>query len=218
MNILDSLQALSTDFAEHLEEIIDSAGTMAAGDRVEAAAAAADLSFEHAFALRTLFEAGAPNSAAAVLRLQYEALLRAAWLLYAATDVQVEKASATLVEESATAAKNLAGSAEMLKDLERLSQEQPEFRGLVAPLREIRDAAWTAMNSFVHGGLHPLARTSKGFPDVLAANLIKFSNGMLHMAARLLARLTGSMDVVKKVEQSHLKFANCLPIITKPAT
>lgn len=216
MNILESLQALSNDFAEYLEETINSAGTMAPGDRVEAAAAASDLGFEHAFALRTLFAAGAPNSASAVLRIQYEALLRSAWLLYAATDAQVGKANAPLDELSAAVAKNIAGPAVMLEDLERCAQEQHELRGLVVPLREIRDAAWAAMHSFVHGGLHPLARTAEGFPDSLAANLLKFSNGVLHMSARLSARLTGSPDVVKKIEQSRLKFANCLPVIKAP--
>lgn len=189
---------------------------MAAGDRVEATAAAADLSFDHAFAVRALFEAGAANSASAMLRLQYEALLRSAWLLYAATEAQLEKAGATLTEASAAAAKNIAGPAEMLNDLERCAQERPELRGLVVPLREIRETAWAAMNSFVHGGLHPLARTSEGFPDVLAANLLKFSNGMLHMTARISARLTGSDEALKKVEQSRLKFGNCLPLITQP--
>jgi hypothetical protein len=217
MNIFESIQSLSNDFAEYLEEAIDSAGTMAAGDRVEATAAAADLSFEHAFAVRALFEAGAPNSASAMLRLQYEALLRSAWLLYAATEADVSKAGAKLNAESAAAAKNIAGAVDMLKALERCLEAQPELRGLVVPLREIRDASWAALNGFVHGGLHPLARTRDGFPDVLAANLLKFSNGMLHMSGRILARLTGSTDVLQKVEQSRLKFANCLPVVTSTA-
>jgi hypothetical protein len=216
MNILESLLALSNDFSDYLEECIDSAETMVTGDRFEASAAAADLSFEHAFALRVAFDAGAPNSAAALLRMQYEALLRSAWLLYAATDAQLEKANATLTKESATSAKNIAGAEDMLKALERCLQEQPQLRGLIVPLRQIRDVSWAAMNGFVHGGLHPLARTREGFPEVLAASLVKMSNGMLHIAARILARLTGSAAVLKKVEQSHLKFANCLPIITPP--
>jgi hypothetical protein len=215
MNILESLQTLSNDFAEYLQDTIDSAGTMAAGDRVEAAAAAADLSFEHGFAVRTLFEAGAPNSASAMVRLQYEALLRAAWLLYAATDADVSKAGADLNIESASAAKNLAGAGDMLTALERCLETHPELRGLVVPLREIRDASWAALNGFVHGGLHPLARTRDGFPDALAGNLLKFSNGMLHMTARISARLTGSTEVLKKVEQSISKFSNALPVIVK---
>jgi hypothetical protein len=216
MNILDSLQKLSNEFADYLEETIDSAGTMAAGDRVEATAAAADLGFEHAFAVRTLFEAGAPNSASAILRLQYEALLRAAWLLYAATDAEVSKAGAELNLENVSAAKSIAGAGDMLKALERCLETQPELRGLVVPLREIRDASWSALNGFVHGGLHPLARTRDGFPDALAANLLKFSNGMLHLTARISARLTGSSEALKKIEQSISKFSNALPVIVKP--
>ncbi|MDO8767500.1 MAG: hypothetical protein Q7K57_02085 [Burkholderiaceae bacterium] len=44
------------------------------------------LSIEHAASVRILFSADAPHSASALLRLQYEALLRAAWVLYAASD------------------------------------------------------------------------------------------------------------------------------------
>ena len=46
-------------------------------DRSEAAAAAAELAFEQAHAVRVLFGAGPPSSSAEMLRLQYDALLRA---------------------------------------------------------------------------------------------------------------------------------------------
>lgn len=106
----------------------------------------------------------------------------------------------------------------MLKDLERCVQQQSKLRGLVVSLREIRNAARTAMNSFVHGGLHPFARSSSGFPDVLEANLLKVSHGMLNMSARLPARLTVSREVVKEVEDSHSKFADCHPVVTNPTS
>lgn len=49
------------------------------------------------------------NSAAAVLRLQYEAVLRAAWLLFAASPVQAEKLTRSLDVEAEQAAKNVPG-------------------------------------------------------------------------------------------------------------
>jgi hypothetical protein len=54
------------------------------------------LSLEHARSVRILFSADAPQSASALLRLQYEALLRAAWVLYAASDLQITKLDAPL--------------------------------------------------------------------------------------------------------------------------
>jgi hypothetical protein len=218
MNILEGIQSLSTDFAAYLEEVLDSAGTMAAGERVEAAAAAADLSAEHAFAVRALFEAGAPNSASALVHLQFDALLSSAWLLYAASDTEVSEAGAKLKLESATSAQRFSRTDYMQTALARSLESQPELRGLVVALRDIEKSSSTALDGFIHGGLHPSARTSEGFPDALAANLLKLSNAMLLMTAKLSARLTGSPEVLKKVEQSSSKFTHALPVIVKPTS
>ncbi len=209
-----ALLSQSHGFSDFLVETIESAGAAECDDQLGAVQAAAELSFEHAHALRVLFEAGVPNSAAAMLRLQYEALLRSAWLLYGATDNRLAKATAPLTAEAAQAAKNLRSAEDMLLDLERALKAAPELRGLVLPLREIRDVSWQAMNSFVHAGLHPLTRGKSGFPTKLASDLVKNSNGMLHMAARLIARLTGNWEVTTSVEHSYLRFQDCLPIVT----
>jgi hypothetical protein len=214
----EHLLSLSHQFSDVLAETVESAGDREYDVEASTIYAAAGLSFEHAHALRVLFEAGAPNSAAALLRLQYEALLRAAWLLYGATDHRLAKATAPLTADAAQAAKNLRSAEDMLLDLERALQATPSLRGLVLPLREIRDVSWQAMNSFVHAGLHPLTRGQSGFPTQLAADLVKNSNGMLHMAARLLARLTGSWEVTTAVEHSYLRFQDCLPVITSSKT
>jgi hypothetical protein len=218
MNFLETLQTLSSEFAGYLEQALDTADTMATGGRVEAAAAASDLSAEHAFAVRALFEAGAPNSASALLQLQFEAFLRSAWVLYAATDTEVAETGTKLKVESATSEKNVAGTVDMLTALERCQEAQPELRGLVVALRDMETSSSTALKGFIHGGLHPLARTPEGFPDAMAANLLKLSNAMLLMTAKLSARLTGSPEVLKKVEQSSSKFANALPLTVTAVT
>jgi hypothetical protein len=216
MDELERLLAGSHQFSETLVGLLDSADGFADGPRAKAAAAAAELSFEHAHAMRILLEVGTPNSAAVLLRSQYEALLRAAWLMYAASEAHLDKLSTTLTTESGAKAKNAKGAEDMLKDLEALLVASPTLRGLVLPLREIRDVSWAAMNSFVHGGLHPLARTREGFPLKLAADLLRNSNGMLHMSARLLARLTPSADVVARVETAFKRFEDSLPVVTGP--
>jgi hypothetical protein len=216
MDDFEQLLARSHQFSETLVSYLDSADGLADGLRAEAAAAAAELSFEHGHAMRVLLEVGTPNSAAVLLRSQYEALLRAAWLMYAASEPHLEKLSTTLTIESGAKAKNAKGAEDMLKELEGLLSAAPTLRGLVLPLREIRDVSWAAMNSFVHGGLHPLTRTREGFPLKLATDLVKNSNGMLHMAARLLARLTPSADIVARVETAFREFSDCLPVVTGP--
>jgi hypothetical protein len=218
MNELEHLLARSHLFAETLASHLNSAEGLASSPRAEATAAAAELSFEHAHAMRVLLEVGTPNSAAVLLRSQYEALLRAAWLMYAASEEHMEKLSTTLTVESGAKSKNAKGAEHMLNELEGLLAATPTLRGLVLPLREIREVSWAAMNSFVHGGLHPLTRTREGFPFKLAADLLKNSNGMLHMSARLLARVTPSADLVAHVETAFKGFEDCLPVVTGPGT
>lgn len=217
MDDLPKLLSRSHDFSEALLAEINEAEAFAAGEREEAAFAACELVFEHAFALRVLFEADTPNSAVVILRVQFEALIRAAWLLHAATELQLEKMAVPLTRESAAAAKNIPGADKMLTSLIAAMQADSNLRGLVMPLKELKDDGWVVMNAFVHGGLHPIARTQDGFPPQLATDVLKLSNGVLFMGARLLARLGGSPDIVQRVELSYLGFTDVLHIITPPA-
>jgi len=218
MNELAMVLERSAAFLEALLEQIAAAEHFGGEDeRQEAAIAAAEVAIEHGTALSALFDIGMANSAAALLRLQYEALLRAAWLLYAATDIQVEKASAPLTRESATAAKNLPNAEEMLLGLERKMTADSGLTGLVAPLRELRDEAWKPMNAFVHCGLHPLARARDGFPEVLAVSVVKISNALIHLAARLLSRFTGDRQVMRQVDEAYKQFQDVMPIVTGPS-
>lgn len=87
------------------------------------AANAALLAIEHARALRASAQVEAMNSAAGLLRLQYEAVLRAAWLLFSASPGQVEKLTSGLDLESEQIAKNLPGYLEMLAAIEKSAPE-----------------------------------------------------------------------------------------------
>jgi len=168
---------------------------------------ACQLSIEHALALRSAFAALAPNSGAAILRLQYEALLRAAWLLFAANPSQIEKLSRTLDLEAEQAAKNLPGYLDML---DAVGRKAPP--GLSAPLTEFNQYSRHALNSYVHSGIHPLRRARDGFPAEMAATLVRFSNALMHFAYRMLASLTGAQRRMDKVTHAYLDFKDCLPM------
>jgi hypothetical protein len=208
----EQLADLSDRFSEHLASFLEDLPITASAHFPAAAAVA--LSLEHAGALRLLFSTAAPQSACALLRLQYEALLRAAWLIYAAPDAASEKLAASLAPESQQAAKNVAGAKAMLEQLQNALKSNPALIGLVKPLAEIRDISWDAMNSFVHAGLHPLARTSEGFPQELASNVVRQSNAMQHMAVRLLARLSNDSSglVARQVDSVWMQYEECLPM------
>jgi hypothetical protein len=175
--------------------------------RHDLCATACMLSIEHASVLRTAFGAVAPNSGAALLRLQFEALLRAAWLLYSANPNQVEKLAQVLNLEAEQAAKNMPTYMEMLN---AVAKQAPA--GLSAPLVEFNQYSRHALNSFVHSGIHPLRRAKEGFPVALAGRLVLMSNGLLHFAYRMLAILSGSKYRLDKVTDMYMEFKDCLPV------
>jgi len=170
-------------------------------------ATACVLSVEHASMLRIAFRESAPSSGSALLRLQYEALLRAAWILYAANANQLEKLSSNLSLDSEQAAKNAPGYLDMLVAVRKHAPA-----GLAEPLHEFSQYSRHALNSFVHGGIHPLRRTQEGFPVQLAARVVKMSNGLLYIAYRMLAVLTGSQRRLDQVNHVCIEFKECLPM------
>lgn len=79
------------------------------------------------------------------------------------------------------------------------------------------DEAWKPMNAFVHCGLHPLARARDGFPEVLAVNVVKISNALTHLAARLLSRFTGDRQVMRQVDEAYKQFQDVMTLVTGPS-
>jgi len=217
MEDLPHLLNRSAEFAAHLGNLLGEIRFVNPSPRTAACAAAADLSIEHAHAVRTLISVRTGNSACALLRIQYEALVRSAWAMHAATDAQVDKLNLPLSPESQQAAKNLPGAQEMLEALKRKMAAEPALAGLVVPLTQIHEVSWRPLNSFVHGGLHPLQRTNGRFLAQLARDVLLNSNGMLHMAHRMLARLGAPSRVVAAVERGYLGFEDCVPMAEKTA-
>ncbi len=208
----------SDAFTKHLVSLLQRVSGLRDDARGQAARRAAHLALEHGAAVRVLFAAGAPNAACALLRSQYEAALRGAWALYAASNERVDKLNRPLDLDSEQAAKNLDGPEKMLAALKARAGFNPQLMGLVIPLEEIRKNQWKAMNSFVHGGIHPLQRMD-AFPVELAAQVVRNSNGIAHIACRLLMRLATHLDAASaaETERAYLGFEDCVPMVSPAA-
>lgn len=205
------MQALierSEEFAKALRD--NAAGALDAlyeqTPRYELAAGAVLISIEHAYALRLAMAYGAPSSAIGLLRLQFEAGVRGAWLLYAASDANVGALSADLDEVAERAAKDLPMASVMLQALRPAAPV-----ALVDPLVQFRDGSWPALNSFVHTGLHALRRNKEGLPMELAMQVVRNSNGLLDIGHRLLVSLTGDQVRMTRMSRVHVGFKDCLP-------
>lgn len=168
------------------------------------------LAVEHATGALTLNLQGFHTSACVLMRPQFEAHLRGMWLMYAAKDSWVAKLSEPLNEESARRTNTIPMPAAMFEELRQCaSAPQP----VVQQLEEYRDAAWKALNSYTHGGLHPLSRVASGFPAQLVFDVQRNSNAMLALSTQLLSILTGNPSAMTPVRRLHVEFADCLPII-----
>ena len=186
--------------------------TPANGTRNRIAFQAVLLSLEHASASVILIRSELISSAFALLRTQYESFVRGIWLLYAASDIWVDKLSEPLTLENAKRAKEGVGLADMLKELET-SLHAP--KQIVEQLKTYKDASWKALNSYAHGGLHPLSRTITGYSEQLIVDVIHTSNAVTALSAQLASILSGDADKMGPVRTIHVDFADCLPILSE---
>ncbi len=183
----------------------------AEGTRYLTAFQAALLSLEHATAASVLIGQGLFPSAYVLMRPQYECLVRGIWLLHAASDTWVGKLSEPLTLESAKRANEGPMLAEMLKQLESAASSPGP---LVEQLKQFRDVTWKALNSYAHGGLHPLARTLTGYPAQLTYDVVRNSNAVLALTTQLASILSGDPLHMAPVRRFHIEFADCLPILS----
>lgn len=168
------------------------------------------LSAEHGTAAVVLIGHGLYPSAYTLLRPQVESLVRGIWLLYVASETWVEKLSEPLTVESAGRANEGPMLAEMLKHLEA-SHSAPG--PIVAQLKACRDVLWKGLNSYAHGGLHPLSRVLTGYPAELTYDQVRNANALVALAAQLSSILTGDPEAMKPVRRMHLDFRDCLHIL-----
>lgn len=164
------------------------------------------IAFEHAESAKMLISAGKLTSATGLVRLQYEALVRAMWLLYAASDTAVSKLTSELTRETAHRANRLPMLSEMLEKLQGKAPREP-----VDMLLEFKDYSWKPLSSFIHGGIHAIHRHSKGYPLPLLEQMVRISNGVSVMVGMLLVLLHGGGEQRGKIPKIQKEFADCLP-------
>ncbi|GHC90593.1 hypothetical protein GCM10007320_38990 [Pseudorhodoferax aquiterrae] len=211
---LENMLHRSNALHERLDELLRDA-EFDGSPRGESTLGMCLVAMEHAAAMRALMSLRLPTSAVGLMRLQFEALTRAMWLLYAASDAAIDKLLAPLTQQSEQAAKNLPGASEMIEQIgKRVGQGAPAAAHQM--LSHFKDVTWHGMNSFVHGGIHPLRRSADGFPVDLALQVLRSSNGLTTMTGMTMAVLTGDEAVAKPVSKIQPAFADCLPDLLRP--
>jgi hypothetical protein len=145
--LLEKSEALNSEFSRIFEY-----GPADESKRVIASWLMCSIASEHASSVRQLAMCGNYTSAICIIRSQFEALTRGMWLIYAASDLNIENTMKTLSELS-NRADQKPNNAQMIKALDGKASAQA-----VLMLNEFRDVQWKVLNSYVHGGIHPLQR------------------------------------------------------------
>lgn len=169
------------------------------------------LSFEHGLSSLKLIEDGFTSSGFALMRPQYESLVRGFWLMYADIEAWISKLSAA----------GKVGSSELKKletpligDMLKSLQNSAAPDHILCQLKTFRDINNSAFNSFTHSGLMSLITNSQGFEPKLMFDAIRNSNAIAAINLQMLTILTGSEEAMEPVRKVHRHYADCLPIAT----
>ena len=201
---MDKLLARSAEFEEVLFKYLSST-TQDTGARMTGVKSLCGVAMEHAQSLKILIATHNFTSASALLRLQYEALVRAHWLHFAASETAVSKLSAELTKESSIKANNIPMLSEMLKSMEGKAPKEA-----LEPLLEFRDYSWKPLSSFIHGGIHPMSRFNKGYPIVLLETVLKNSNQLCGVTAYFWSHMTGISELTANVMRTFAEYKDCV--------
>ena len=160
---------------------------------------------EHANSLRQLVKCGNYTSATCILRLQFEALTRAVWLFYSASDQRVENAFYTL-DQLSKYADQQPNNADMIKSLSGVAPSST-----VLLFEEFRYMKWKELSSYVHAGIHAFQHQSDGYPNQFIVDNIKYSNVLLLTTAKTTVVLSGRGLSTKDILLIQSKYMDCFP-------
>ncbi|NQD36002.1 hypothetical protein HPT27_03135 [Permianibacter sp. IMCC34836] len=169
------------------------------------------LSFEHGNSTRLLIAHQNLISAIALIRLQYESIARAVWVLYAAAEHWVDLLNSDLTQESDEEANKLPSLQKMLNALPGVAGNNELIKELLRMLDEFKRSAWKQLSSFAHGGIHAIRRSENGLPRPLLEEAIKMSNGLLIMVGIVMVVLSRDSRLYGSVPAIQRDFRECLP-------
>ncbi len=177
-------------------------------DKNLAAAGCLQLSFEHHASIALLVENLHRGSAAALVRPQFEAFLRGAWLYRCAT----EAAATEFLHD-----KSPPSPATMISDLEQYD----EFKSRVLSI--FKDKMWNALCSYTHaGGLHVTRRISateiiQNYSDQELIEMLEISNLVALYSAAELSAVTQNESTGNAIYAAYIEIPKHPDRQTDPA-
>lgn len=165
-----------------------------------------DLAIEHGLSLRLLVQHGKLASAMALLRVQLDTIIRVMWIHFSATDAWAEAAMTFQRQGPFNDPTHAQTMTDLLEGIERSAPAE-----LHRQLSEFKNAAWPALNSYVHSGIWPIVQRMHGDEVQGAIQTLRNSCGLTGMAAMMIAMYTGTSVNTSSVKLLQLRHKDCLP-------
>lgn len=204
-DVLNTLLARSAELERALTPYLE-IPLLQKSDRIEASRIMCGVAFEHAESVKILTATGNFTSALGLIRLQYEALVRALWIFYAAPENIGSKLLNEFTQAAVGNSEKLPMQAEMLKGLEGKAPSDA-----MISIVGFKENSWKPLSSYIHGGIHALQRHSKGYPVALLIDTLKASNALSTMAAMHSIMLSFDPSFAGKMRAIQISFRDCLP-------
>ncbi|MDV0440005.1 DUF6988 family protein [Xanthomonas sacchari] len=176
------------------------------GARNNAAFSYGCIALEHGSAFQHLLSVDNPTSALALVRLQYEAVLRGAWVFYAAPDQWIDSFGS---QPGSNSREEPVGFPYVYKMLGELAAS-PAEPVLAQSLSSLKERAWDALNSYTHGGLRLMVRSLDGFEPELLAWMLRTTNSLCYIAAQLIAHVANDPARSNQLLTTRNAMSDCM--------
>lgn len=164
-----------------------------------------DVSLEHWGAQRLLLREGLFVTGFALVRLQFEAVVRAIWILECAKDDWLKR-FATPMANGQLEEPVLGPPVPAM--LSAIAKKTPVVAEMLLQLKE---GAWEPMHSYVHGGVRPIVHSLAGTTHYQLSAVLRNANGLGLIAVNTMTIAFQDRRFRGFVAQLQQEYGDCLP-------
>lgn len=195
----------SLKMIDELKTEIDNSSFIDGGLRIDVVSQCIEISMQHNISLNALLALNLHIPAMVLLRAQFEAVVKAYWILFLATNEDISKLNFSWTFEEQFEKDKFPMVSEML---EKLYTANLEAHHIIQHLLDFKKYHLKQLNSFVHSGKHSFTRHQIGFDQPMICALMRQSNNLATVAAQIMLKLTVP-DKQKFIHKLIEKYRGC---------
>ena len=191
----------SEKLTQWLDEKIDGL-EISSDDRYLIAAGCLDMALEHQKSIILLSANHLYGSAAALVRLIFESHVRGVWILYCASDKQIEQFKNDKLDKNFH---------QLIEEIEKIDAFN------VGTLSHVKEKSWAIMNSFTHSGFWQVVRRNKpgeiapNYTDNEIIDALRTANSFAILAAFTIANMSKDEGLVKEIYERGMEYFDIKP-------